>query len=260
MLLLPAAFCFLPSAYRSPMLPLLSAWREAALDAFAAFVFPQGCHVCGAAVLRRADGVVCAACWAGAEAARLAGRAFCARCGAPGVGRCGRCVGRDLSAVRSAGLYTGALRAALLDLKRRPHACRRLCDLMADTYRGEQALHGADLIVPVPLHPERRAERGHNQAEVLARPLARATGLEMVPAALSRHRAAPPQRAGLDRAGREAAVSGAFRAARGLVAGRSVLLVDDVLTTGATLAACAAALGAAGARRVCALTAARAQK
>ncbi|HMB52471.1 MAG TPA: phosphoribosyltransferase family protein, partial [Thermoanaerobaculia bacterium] len=114
------------------------------------------------------------------------------------------------------------------------------------------------LVCAVPLHPWRRLRRGYNQAERLARPLAARLGLPYA-TALRRRRATPPQTA-LSRDDRRRNVAGAFAVARrgaGRVAGRRVLLVDDVATTGATLDAAARALRAAGARRVVALAAAR---
>ncbi len=231
-----------------------------AADALVALVFPQGCHVCGNAVLRRADGVACAACWSDPKVTPLySDRKVCDRCGEPGAGRCTPCLPSEITAARAAGAYAGALRAALLDLKERPRACRRLADLLAGVWRREAALRGADLVVPVPLHPERLAARGHNQALVLAEGLARREKLELSASALRRVRETGRRRGGLGREARAESVSRAFRAAPRLVAGRSVLVVDDLLTTGATLVACARALRDAGARDVVALTAARAR-
>lgn len=227
-------------------------------DALAALVFPQGCHVCGHPVLRRADGVACARCWTDARVTPLfSGRAKCGRCGTPGTGPCTSCAPDGVTAARSVGAYAGALRAVLLDLKQRPRPCRRLCDLLGETYRREPVLHDADLIVPVPLHLDRLAARGHNQALGLAEAVARASGLALSQNALRRVRNTARRRAGLGRAARAEAAREAFRAAPRLVAGRAVLVVDDLFTTGATLGACARALRAAGARDVVALTAAR---
>lgn len=125
---------------------------------------------------------------------------------------------------------------------------------------GADLLRDADCVVPVPLHPWRRLSRGFNQADYLARQL----GLPVVPA-LWRSRATAPQ-TGLPAAARRRNVQNAFtlspllsRASRERwVADRTVVLVDDVRTTGATLNACAAVLMRAGAREIRALTVARA--
>lgn len=115
-----------------------------------------------------------------------------------------------------------------------------------------------DVIVPVPLHRERLRWRGFNQAVPLARALGAAGDRPVDPFALVRSRATPPQ-VGLDAGSRRRNVRGAFvvRSAD-RIRGRRVLLVDDVMTTGATIDACARALRAAGARQVDALVLARA--
>ena len=118
----------------------------------------------------------------------------------------------------------------------------------------------ADVVVPVPLHPARLAERGYNQAALLGVEVARELGASLLARGLRRTRATA-QQARLDRAGRLANVTGAFRVrAPSLVRGRRVLLVDDVATTGATLAACSGALLAAGALSVTALVVARTEQ
>jgi ComF family protein len=121
----------------------------------------------------------------------------------------------------------------------------------------------ADVVVPVPLHASRQRERGYNQATLLARELVRCLRARQAPMALDervlvRERATPPQ-VGLDGAQRRENVRGAFRCSSDAVLGRQVLLIDDVCTTGATLEACAVALGEGGARGVRALTFARAR-
>jgi ComF family protein len=122
-------------------------------------------------------------------------------------------------------------------------------------------LRAAELLVPVPLGPQRARERGHNQAEVLARAIAERSALTVVADALIRTRETRTQTA-LDPRARSANVAGAFRGSGvgGQVSGKRVMLIDDVLTTGATLGAAAEALHAAGAAEVGAVTFARASK
>ena len=127
--------------------------------------------------------------------------------------------------------------------------------LAAPATRG--LLEKGAVLVPVPLHPRRRRERGYNQSELLARELAIRTGLELAARALVRRVDTPPQ-AGLSAAGRRRNVAGAFAVRkRTSVAGRVVVLLDDVMTTGATALACARILKEAGAAEVRLLSVAR---
>jgi ComF family protein len=113
-----------------------------------------------------------------------------------------------------------------------------------------------DLILPIPLHPRRQRQRGYNQSERLARPLAEALAIQFDRAALRRTRHTAPQ-VGLGPAERADNVRGAFAAEAQVVSSRRVLLIDDVLTTGATMTAAAEALLAAGAQSVSAYCLAR---
>jgi ComF family protein len=116
-----------------------------------------------------------------------------------------------------------------------------------------------DVIVPMPLHWRKRLQRGFNQSELLANFLSKRTGIPVL-GALKRRKRTDPQ-AGLTRAQRRTNVAGAFEVrGRDKVEGRHVLLIDDVLTTGATASACSAVLKRAGARRVTVLTLARADR
>src|SRR6266496_3386372 len=117
----------------------------------------------------------------------------------------------------------------------------------------------ANLIIPVPLHPDRERERGFNQANLLARELSRLTKLQLNEHAIIRDVHTERHRAGMDSRARRDSVENAFRVRRPqIIAGRRVLLVDDVFTTGATVSACAAVLKKAGAEEVFVLTVARA--
>jgi ComF family protein len=150
----------------------------------------------------------------------------------------------------------GIARAAILLAKhgRRLSLLRHLAHLLAEAAPEYLPLEEWDALVPVPLHWLRRWRRGFNQAEVLARAVGRRHGLPVLPRALRRVRATPLQQG--DAEARRRNVRHAF-AVRGAVAGRRLLLVDDVFTTGATADACAAALLQAGAAEVGVLTLAR---
>jgi ComF family protein len=160
---------------------------------------------------------------------------------------------RPVALCRAIGSYDGALRAVVHALKydHRRSLARPLALRMLE--RGSDVLSGADAVVPVPLHRSRRRERGFNQAADLAKHL----GLRVVPA-LRRIRATAPQ-VSLAAGRRHGNVRGAFAAtpAAASLRGQTIVLIDDVSTTGATLDACAEALQAAGVREVRALTAAR---
>ena len=106
-----------------------------------------------------------------------------------------------------------------------------------------------DLVIGVPLHPNRQKKRGYNQSDLLVRHFCERLNLIDGSRALSRIRNTPPQ-VGLDAADRQKNVADAFQANRGHIAGKDILLVDDVCTTGSTLTAAAQALRAAGAGRI----------
>lgn len=146
-------------------------------------------------------------------------------------------------------VYGGAIADAIVRLKygRRSDLAARLGLAMCERApkRGN-----IDLVVPVPLHVVRAVERGFNQAALLARPIARALGVPLGARVLERIRDTPRQ-AALDRASRFVNVVAAFRCvAPAVVVDRRILLVDDVRTTGATMAECRAALEHAGARSI----------
>ena len=133
----------------------------------------------------------------------------------------------------------------------------RLFDLHCQLSRQNADEWRADVIVPVPLHVDRRRERGYNQTELIARPLAKRLGLKVRPYLLARTRPRPP-RLVLSRTEHWNSVRGAYATPEGLRVDKlRILLVDDVMTTGATLDACSRALRKAGAAEVTALTVAR---
>jgi ComF family protein len=135
---------------------------------------------------------------------------------------------------------------------------RWFAELLADLVKGNEAAFSADAVIPVPLHPSRLRERGYNQAELIGRPLARLLGIPFRAYLLVRTRPRP-DKVRLTRRERWETVRGAYAMHPGAEVDKlRVLLVDDVLTTGATLDACSRALHRAGAVRVAGLTVARA--
>ena len=196
------------------------------------------CAACRAPLDEPTRGAVCPACWSAVTPLTPLG---C--CSLPPA----------IALATAIGPYEGALRAIVHALKydARPTLARHLAVRMRDA--GRDVLTGADVVVPVPLHRSRERTRGFNQARELARHL----GMP-VAGALARTRKTAPQ-ADLPAARRTANVRGAFTWRPEVpVDGAIVVVVDDVMTTGATLSACAAPLLDAGAREVRALTAARA--
>ena len=171
----------------------------------------------------------------------------------PGA-RCAACLAkpRAFDAARAACLYDESSRDPILKLK---HADRLdLAPMLARwiSRSARDLIDQADAIAPVPLHPFRLLRRRYNQAAEIARPLAAMTGSPYLPDALVRRRATATQ-GGKSGSGRRRNVAGAFEVPSSRakqVAGLRILLVDDVLTTGATAEGCARALKAAGAARV----------
>jgi ComF family protein len=231
-----------------------------AANALIRILFAPSCAGCARVLARPLAGVVCDACWR--EVAAIT-PPWCECCGDAlpswrvAGPLCARCRRRPpaFTRARSAGQYDGALRELLQAFKYggRRALARPLAERLAAA--GADMVAAADALVPVPLHPWRRLRRGFNQADDLAAELSRVARLP-VWRALGRTRHGPPQ-AGLPAARRHANVRAAF-VVRGRRRYDHVLLIDDVMTTGATLDACGRALAAAGVKVVWALTVARA--
>lgn len=236
-------------------------------DALLAVAYPQSCAICRASVERRKFGVVCETCWASTRVFKGT-ETLCWKCGvlldfealpvAPAEVRCGRCDAHAFDVARAVGPYKGALRESVLELKRQPHLAPQLETLLIASARREP-LNQSTRIVPVPLHERRLRSRGFNQAAVVAEALAGGLGLPLDDVSLVRVSSTEKYRAGLDEKGRRDTVAGAFAVRHPrLVADESILLVDDVFTTGATVSACSEALQKAGAQKIFVLTISRA--
>jgi ComF family protein len=237
-------------------------------DGAMALLYPQRCWRCGGSVESWRDGVACARCWDETFAGEFH---VCEKCGVfvprrlpPGMTqaaafRCGFCDAHAFAAARACGRYEGALRLAVLRLKTHPHLPPRLRALLAEAFARFPSRESIESILPVPLHPTRLRERGFNQAELIARAVADAFDLPLDTTSLVRAKATERHRSGMDAEARADSLRAAFRVrAPRLVEGKSLLLVDDTMTTGATAAEIARTLIAAGAGEVRVLTLARA--
>jgi predicted amidophosphoribosyltransferase len=220
------------------------------------WLLPSACLLCDASVpTRQGDALVCEVCRSRWQP--VAGP-LCERCGQPAFGdlECRLCAGwpAGLDRVRSAVWLRGGAREAVHRLKY--EGWWRIAWSLAAPMQTLAPLTGRVCLIPVPLGPRRLRTRGYNQSERIAAALGELTGYAVRSGGLARRRETRTQTA-LTPEGRQANVAGAFEA-RG-VAGLACVLVDDVFTTGATLAAAAAALRSAGAARVEAVTFARAE-
>jgi ComF family protein len=201
----------------------------------------------------------CAGCWA---SLRKIGGARCRSCGLPLAAsetdnlHCMDCVVDPLPVdwTEAWGYYGGTLERVLHALKFRRHDF--FADPLAELMNERLTDTSFDAVVPIPMHRAKLRRRGYNQAELLARALAHLIRVRPEPELLTRTGERATQ-SRLSRAERRANVRGAFAASR-RAAGKSILLVDDVCTTGETLRACAAALLRHGASRVCAIVVAKA--
>ncbi|WP_037313138.1 ComF family protein [Ruegeria halocynthiae] len=231
-----------------------------------ALIYPPRCLGCGD--LTESDFGLCGPCW---RETPFIGGVVCESCGVPLPGaadghriECDDCMKapRPWSDGRAALLYDGKARALILALKHgdRPELARPAARWMAQA--GSDLIQSDMLIAPVPLHWSRLLKRRYNQSALLAQHLGRQTGLDVCPDLLVR-RVRTPVLDGKTAAERAETLSDAITAhpkRRKNMQGRDVLLVDDVMTSGATLTACARACLAAGANHIFVLVLARVAK
>jgi ComF family protein len=235
-------------------------------NALLAAVLAPSCAVCDAVLEQPTQGCVCATCW---RSILPITPPICDRCGDPLAhqsqslipnhqSQCAQCSRSEtaVSRARAIGEYEGALRDIIHALKYsgRQSLARPLAERIRG--RGRELLENVDCVVPVPLHWRREYQRGFNQAREIARHL----GPPVVEALVRRRATRAQVELAADR--RRANVAGAFAVRRGLfrapdIRGKTLLLIDDVSTTGATLESCASELKDFGASEVFALTAAR---
>lgn len=232
--------------------------------AFLDILFPPLCHVCKTFIPAAGPLHLCPACH---RDVRFISSPCCVVCGIPfatdgGIDhRCGPCqtAPPPFTAARSAVLLAGPVQQLVHRFKygHKVHLRRPLALLSGESLTPFVRAAGPEVMVPVPLHPHRLRERGFNQAILIGEVLAAAWGVPLLRDTLRRQRPTVPQ-VGLSAAERRDNVRGAFAvAAPARIAGRKILLLDDVYTTGSTLAECARELKRAGAVEIVAVTVAR---
>jgi ComF family protein len=225
-------------------------------------LLPMFCKQCGERILTEENTCFCPSCWQ--QSPRVA-RPFCTVCGRPHTGAvgfgtafnflCSDCRGvaiRPYRRIFGAALYEDAVQAAikLFKFNDRRTLAKPLGALMAEFAQAEIALDEYDLLVPVPLHRIRRRERGFNQSELLALEILPVFPNARLDCSLYRLRPTRVQSRSATPAERKANIAGAFAVEGDGLRGKTVLLIDDVVTTGATTGECARALARAGAANV----------
>jgi ComF family protein len=237
---------------------------RALTNSLSSIIHPQECRVCAGEVDSIYDGVACASCWN--ETRIFSGNEMlCRKCGAffagqtgPEHASCHNCDKYYFDKAAAVGVYEKALAASILNLKAVPHLSKRVLSAIS-SMANREIFQDVDLLIPVPLSRLRRLERGFNQAEIIAAAASRSAGIQLDSLSLARKVHTPMHRIGMDQKARELTIHNAFEVTRPrLVAGRSVLLVDDVLTSGATASQAAKTLKKNGAASVNVFTLARA--
>ena len=230
-------------------------------DPLISLLFPLQCHVCGTSVEQHRLGIACITCW---ESTHLFAEkdALCLKCGvllrSPSSTRCGLCDLQHFDSVLSVGAYHRALSKSVINQKKVDHISSHLQDLIKARLA---AFSGSpvDVVIPIPLSAKRRHERSFNQAESIANLVSRLLSTPLDIYSLIRTRHTQMHRVAMDRKARELSVKGSFSVARpNLISGRSILLVDDIITSGSTASHCARVLKKAGAAEVNVFTIARA--
>jgi ComF family protein len=226
--------------------------------------YPQACEICGKSVEKFTDGKACEDCW---NETRIfdGNEMLCEKCGeflsetSSGFKNfCNRCTEDFYDKATACGIYEKALLLTILKLKYEPFVPQKVSKLLLETF-DKADFSDATKIIPVPLSIERFNERTYNQAAILANILSKNTGVESDEISLVRLIHTAKYRRGMDRKARAMSVKNAFQVQRPkLIKDQTILLVDDVFTTGATVSNCAKVLKKNGAKKVYVITIGRA--
>lgn len=231
---------------------------------FLDFFLPPVCSLCERVDTESGEGAICLNC---RKLLFPIHPPLCPHCGRPIAAGdshpCSRCLTREpiYDLARAGGLYRNAMITAIHSLKyqERIHLAKDLAGWTFKQCEEYGFFSKVDMLIPVPLHPRRLKERGFNQSQLLGRVLSKKLSIPCNPFILIRAVDTPPQ-VGLSEKKRRENVRGAFGISPGrqsLIEGKALLLVDDVMTTGATVEECARTLKNSGAEKVYVLTMAR---
>ncbi len=233
-------------------------------EALLATLFPVACKICGQLIESKACGVACQDCWS--SYLPFQPSQLCQKCGYPCLElnspnlppkNCAKCRKSPYCFAYACGPYEGAMQASILELKKSPYLCEKLSDLIKKTLQ-EINLSPITLIIPTPLHQERLKERTFNQAELIAEKISTFTNITLDTQSFARTKPTAKHRFGMDEKDREVSLKGAFEVLRPrLIENQSILLVDDVFTTGSTISAASKELLKAGAKDLQVFTLAR---
>ena len=207
------------------------------LETAITFLYPAQCRVCEKPLGLESVPYMCGECW---NDIPLIEPPWCEICGIPNIiGKCDACATSDprYGKLRTIAYYESALQQAihLFKFEKRTSLAKPLTQLTMEHIPDDCNITEYDFILPIPIHKKRLRERGFNQATLLAKGLARTTGIQVVTDALVRHRNTSPQ-SSLDREARQTNIVGAFKLQKKeVVRNKRILVLDDVFTTGATV-------------------------
>jgi ComF family protein len=236
-------------------------------EALLATFFPFACKLCQQVVENKACGVACQKCWD--KYLPFQESKICQKCGYPSLNSpninsltlkdCIRCRNFGFSAARACGAYEGAMKESILELKNTPYLCQNLINLIKTTLTASNLLTNLNLIIPIPLYQDRLKERGFNQSILIAKEISNLTGINLDSESLAKIKSTTKHRVGMDKIDRENSLKGVFQVVRSrLIEDQTILLVDDVFTTGSTISLATLEILKAKAKEVKVFTLARA--